>query len=214
MPAKAGGRSRYTLLGAVVGMALSALAATPASANVLLVGTYNGIAGKYSSIQSAVDHAKSGDWILVGPGDYHEQADHRSVRGPQPADTPAGVVIAKSGIHLRGMNRNSVIVDGTLRGRGGPCSSSPARQDLGPKNPNGGAFGRNGILIYDANGVSIENLTVCNFLAGTGYAGNQIWWNGGYGLASSFGLIGVHGFSGAYLTATSTFFGTAATAAR
>ena len=183
-------------------------------AAVLLVGTYRGHRGRFSSIQAAVDAARPGDWILVGPGDYHEQADHRMFRGAQPADTPAGVVISTGGIHLRGMNRNTVIVDGTLPGHGPACSSSPARQDGGPKDASGGQLGRNGILIYDANRVSVENLTVCNFLAGTGYSGNQIWWDGGYGLSSSFGYIGVRDFSGAYLTATSSFFGTAATAAQ
>ena len=47
-----------------------ALAAPGASAKVLLVGSYHGIKGKYTSIQAAVNAAKSGDWILVGPGDY------------------------------------------------------------------------------------------------------------------------------------------------
>jgi hypothetical protein len=181
---------------------------------VLLVGTYHGHRGRFPSIQAAVDAARPGDWILVGPGDYHEQADHRLSRGPQPADTPAGVVIATAGIHLRGMNRNAVVVDGTLPGHGRPCSSSATRQDYGPPDSNGGHFGRDGILIYDADGVSVENLTVCNFLAGSGYGGNQIWWNGGYGLASSFGYIGLHHYYGAYLTATSTFFKNAATASQ
>ena len=34
------------------------------------MGTYKGIAGQYKSIQAAVNAAKPGDWILVGPGDY------------------------------------------------------------------------------------------------------------------------------------------------
>jgi hypothetical protein len=112
------------------------------------------------------------------------------------------------------MNRNTVIVDGTLPGGGGACSSDPSRQDFGPKSSDGHALGRNGILVYEANGVSVENLTVCNFLAGAGYAGNEVWWNGGYGLGPSFGRIGVHHFAGAYVTATSTFFREAATAAQ
>ena len=33
--------------------------------------------------------------------------------------------------------------------------------------------------MWKADGVSIENLTACNFLAGSGDAGNAIWWNGG-----------------------------------
>src|SRR6516225_6083723 len=78
---------------------LGAFDAEAASARVLLVGTYKGVPGSYTSIQAA-------DWVLVGPGDYHEQADHRADRGPQPADQPAGVVIGTPDIHLRGMDRN------------------------------------------------------------------------------------------------------------
>jgi hypothetical protein len=58
-----------------------------------------------------------------------------------------------------------------------------------------------GRVAYQASGVSIENLTVCNFLAGGGENGNEIWWDGGDGS----GLIGMGAFRGAYLNATSTF---------
>ncbi len=63
--------------------------------------------------------------------------------------------------------------------------------------------GRNGILIWKANGVSIENLTVCNFIAGSGNAGNEVWWNGGSG---SVQASASSGYVGHYLTATSTYF--------
>lgn len=69
---------------------------------VLLVGTYHGHRGQFSSIQAAVDAAKPGDWILVAPGDYHEHADQGPLHGSQPADTPAAVVITKPRIHLGG----------------------------------------------------------------------------------------------------------------
>ena len=42
---------------------------------VLLVGTYNGKAGQYTSIQSAANKAQPGDYILVAPGDHHEDYD-------------------------------------------------------------------------------------------------------------------------------------------
>jgi len=48
---------------------------TAPSGKVLLVGTYKGHAGQYTSIQAAVNAAKPGDWVLVAPGDYHETAD-------------------------------------------------------------------------------------------------------------------------------------------
>ena len=80
--------------------------AAPAGARVLLVGSYHGIRGQYSSIQSAVDVAKPGDWILIGPGDYHE----RGVKGIKIAKERAGVLIRTPRLHLRGMDRNNVIV--------------------------------------------------------------------------------------------------------
>jgi hypothetical protein len=187
---------------------VSGLVSESASANVLLVGSYNGIAGKYQSIQAAVDHAKAGDWILVGPGDYHERADHRAKLGPQPSDEPAGVVISTPNIHLRGMDRNGVIVDGTLPGSP-PCSNSRAAQDLGRLGPAGTPLGRNGLLVWKTNNTWIENLTVCNFLGGSGSAGNEVWWNGGDG----GGHIDLNGFWANYVNATSTYYGGESTAA-
>ena len=112
-----------------------------------------------------------------------------------------GVLITTSDIHLRGMDRSTVIVDGTKAGSP-PCSSSPSAQNLGATGSDGSPVGRNGILIWKADDVSVENLTACNFLGGTGDAGNEIWWNGGDGS----GKIGLKGYSGSYLTATSTYF--------
>ena len=92
------------------------------------------------------------------------------------------------------MDRNRVVIDGTKPGAR-PCSSR-ARSQLTP------ASGRNGIEVLKVNGVYIENLTVCNFLANKkGKEGNEIWWNGGDGS----GRIGMGSWWGNYLTATSTF---------
>src|SRR4051794_7892277 len=121
-------RTRTLLAVAVL---IAVFAATAHAARVLRVGNFKGRHGTFSSIQAAVDAAKPGDWVLVAPGDWHERADHRKHVGAQGTDTPAGVVIAKPRIHLRGMDRNRTIVDGTLPGRGGSCSRSAARQDLG-----------------------------------------------------------------------------------
>ena len=51
---------------------------------MLRVGTYHGIRGQYRSIQAAVNAARPGDWILVGPGDYKTQAD---IAKPAPTET-------------------------------------------------------------------------------------------------------------------------------
>jgi hypothetical protein len=185
-------------------------AAAAGGGKVLLVGSFRGHAGPYASIQSAVSAARPGDWILVAPGDYHETAD-KSGGSIDPAHGYAGgLLITTSGIHLRGMDRSRVIVDGTKAGSSGACSSAAAQQDLGATASDGTTVGRNGIVVWKANGVTIDNLTACNFLGGSGASGNQIWWNGG----ADSGLIGIHGYSGSYLTATSTYFGLESTGAQ
>lgn len=194
--------------GALVCAALSAWTQPPPAPKALLVGAYNGIHGKYRTIQSAVDAARPGDWILVGPGDYHETADETGPVTDPEQGRMGGVFIDKSGITLQGMNRNSVIVDGTNPGSS-PCSSAPSAQNYGEPGANGVPVGRNGILVWKANDVTVNNLTVCNFLAGTGESGNQVWWNGG----AESGKIGLSGYWGSYLTATSTFFSDETTAA-
>ena len=203
------GRSlrRLLLLGAALG-AVALLSAGPASARrtqVLRVGTYHGIHGQFKTIQGAVDHARRGDWVLVAPGDYHERGD-RSHR-PKGERPPSGVLIRTAGIHLRGLSRNGVVVDGTKPGSP-RCSSHRGAQDFGLP-AKGRALGRNGIVVWKVSGVSVENLTACNFLSGSGDAGNEIWWNGGDGS----GKIGLGSFRGRYLNATSTYYHGTGTAA-
>ena len=199
------------LSGALPGVAAASPSGTSGgwhSARVLLVGTYKGKTGKYKSIQAAVNAARPGDWILVGPGDYHETADETGPHGNPAVGAMGGVYITKSGLTVRGMNRSSVIVDGTRAGAK-PCSAAPKAQNYGAAGKKGTHVGRNGILVWKASDVSVENLTVCNFLAGTGASGNEVWWNGGDGS----GKIGLHGYWSSYLTATSTFFSKETTAA-
>jgi hypothetical protein len=176
---------------------------------VLLVGTYHGHAGKYRSIQAAVNAASPGDWILVAPGDYHEAADLTNPPASFDHGDFGGVYITKANLHLRGMDRSSVVVDGTKAGSS-RCSADPSAQQLGAKNSEGKPAGRNGIVVWQADNVSIENLTVCNFLGGNEDSGNEVWWNGG----ADTGKIGLHGYTGRYLTATSTYFGGEETAAQ
>src|SRR5205814_1799785 len=143
--------------------------------------------GSHTSIQGAVNATSQGDWVLVAPGDYHEQ-------GNAGASEPAGVLIRTPWIHLRGLNRNNVVVDGTKSGSS-RCSGRAADQRLT-------ADGLNGIDVFKASGVYVENLTVCNYLTGpNGGEGNEIWWNGGDGS----GQIGMGPWWGNYITATSTY---------
>ena len=198
---------RGFLLG-LVGLALLCLPAL-ASGRVLLVGTYHGIKGQYSSIEAAVDAAKANDWILVGPGDY-KTTTSETVSGSG-THFPTAILITKPGIYLRGMNRNTVIVDGTKSGP--PCSRSKADQNFGPATSSGPA-GLNGIMVWKANNVWVQNLTACNFLNGSNAAGNEIWWNGGANSGTATKVsIGGHGYLGSYLTTTSTFFSSERSAA-
>lgn len=206
---------RVATCGAVLLAAGMLAALTPAHSaqagyggKVLLVGSFNGKAGQYHTIQSAVNAARPGDWILVGPGDYHEIADEAGQHGSFADGQMGGVYITKSGLTVRGMDRNSVVVDGTNPGSPA-CSKAPGAQNYGVPGPSGVPEGRNGIVVWKANDVRVQNLTVCNFLAGTGASGNEIWWNGG----DESGKIGETGYWGSYLTATSTFFGNETTAA-
>jgi len=178
--------------------------ASGAGARVLRVGTYHGIPGQYRSIQAAVDAAKPGDWVLVGPGDYKTTSSGRVAGRP---DLAGGILITTPRLYLRGMNRNTVIVDGTKSGS--PCSRAKRDQNLGPHGK-GGALGLNGILVWKAADVWIQNLTACNFLSGKGASGNEIWWNGGDGS----GKIGGAGYYGSYLSATNTFYEPNGTAAQ
>ena len=62
-------------------VALSVVVAPAAGARVLRVGTFHGIRGQYTSIQTAVNAAAPGDWILVAPGDYKTSSSSRSQGG-------------------------------------------------------------------------------------------------------------------------------------
>jgi len=192
----------------LVGLGSSVSGTAPAPGRVLLVGTLDGHPGTYTTIQSAVDAARPGDWILVAPGDYHETADEAAPPSDPGTGAYGGVLITTSNLHLRGMNRSSVIVDGTKAGSPA-CSAQPGDQDLGATGSDSQPIGRNGIVVYKADGVSVDNLTACNFLSGNGSSGNEIWWNGG----DDSGTIGLHGYSGRYLTATSTYYADEHTAA-
>jgi hypothetical protein len=216
--------TRAAVLGASVSLlGLVALTSTPANvaatwpSDVFTVGTFNGVQGPdgCATIQCAVDDAEQyardnplsdgqapSTYVLVAPGDYKTTSVE-----PSPAGAPpAGVLVTEPNLWLVGMNRNTVVVDGT---RSGPeCSTDPGDQNFGPD-----GSGLNGIVVWKAANVWVENLTACNFLAGTssyGATGNEIWWNGGANSAQVF--------SGSYwgqdLTATSTYFDGESTAAQ
>ncbi len=147
---------------AVTGALASSASATQGTVRV--VSKTKSGANIYPTIQAAVNAANPSDWVLIEPGEYDES-----------------VLVQTPGLHIRGLDRNAVIIDGQNEEAPG---------------------GRNGIEVFKTNDVSIENLTVRNFDRETrdGGNGNEIWWNGGDGT----GKIGAEGWHGAYLTAYDT----------
>src|SRR5262245_53261495 len=165
-----------TTVAALLLLVVPLVAAAATAPRVLRVGTLNGSVGDHTTIQDAVDAAQPGDWILIAPGDYKERGDYTHP-GPN-GNAGAGVLIRTPGIHVRGLDRNGVVIDGTQPGAA-VCDSAAAAQVLGPLDGNGQPMGRNGIEVFEVDGVTIENLTACNFLTGADGGGNQIWFNGG-----------------------------------
>jgi hypothetical protein len=197
-------RSRRVLVASGVCMLVAGgvCVASAAPSAVLLVGSYQGMPGQYSSIQAAVDAARPGDWVLIGPGDYHETGNRVPPGAAGDITAGAAVLVTTPNIWIRGMDRNGVVVDGTKPGAS-PCSSAPADQNLGPIDTNGLPTGRNGLVVFKASGVSVENLTACNFIAGDLTPADEIWFNGG----ASTGVQQIGSWRGAYLSATSTYNG-------
>ena len=167
---------------------------------VLRVGTFEGIPGEYSSIQEAVDAAKPGNWILIAPGDY-KQSETQTIPGAEGDDLAgADILVRTPDIFIRGMNRNTVMIDGTKPGSP-ECSAAESDQIFGP--PEGSAYlGNNGIVVYKASGVHLSNFSTCNFL-GSEHGGDSIWFDGG----GSSGKQEIGSWWGTYLSATSTYWG-------
>jgi hypothetical protein len=187
---------------AVAQAAPSAAGARPSKAEhrVRLVGSYNGNAGQYGSLQEAVDAAHPGDWILIGPGDY-KQTGSRTATGAMGDDRAgADVLITTPNLHIRGMDRNAVMIDGTKPGSP-RCSSQEADQTFGPAE-GGGYLGNNGVVVYKASGVHLQNFSTCNFL-GDKSGGDSIWFDGG----GASGKQEIGSWLGSYLSATSTYWG-------
>ncbi len=120
----------------------------PATDAPAVEGVLN-VPADYPTIQEAVDAAVEGDLILIAPGTYNE-----------------AVQVKTNNIVIRGVERNSVILDGQFK------------LD-------------NGIRVVGANGVALENMTAMNYTKNgffwtgvTGYRGDYLtaWRNGDYGV--------------------------------
>jgi hypothetical protein len=191
-------------VGALLATAPPALARShckPSMRGVLRVGTYAGKRGQCKTIQEAVKAAQPGDWILIGPGDY-KQSTSEVPKGALGDDRAgADVLVTTPNLHIRGMNRNTVVIDGTKPGSP-QCSSKESDQYLG-RTEGSGHSGNNGVLVYKAAGVWLQNFTACNFLNGNFGGGNEIWFDG----QQSSGRQEIGSWWGEYISATSTYWG-------
>jgi hypothetical protein len=188
---------------AALALALALAAAGAASADVLRVGTYNGKGGQYSTLQAALKVAQPGDWILIGPGDY-KQSSQQAIGGYGDDKAGADVLVRTPNIHIRGMDRNKVVIDGTKPGSP-ECSEKGTDQNFGaPEGEEKGIklyAGNNGVVVYKTSGVWLQNFTACNFI-GSNSGGDAIWFDGG----AATGEQHLGSWWGEYLSATSTYW--------
>ncbi len=141
--------------------AVSPPAGTPLIIHVRQDGT-----GDFTTIQAAVDHAVSGQIILIAPGVYHEAV---RVKGA-----------AKSHLTLRGMDRTGVILDGNMgNGTYLPDGVYVGVDDHGTP----------------ANDVVIENMTA-RYYVGNGFYWNGVHgYRGSYLTAYDNGDYGIYAFA-------------------
>mgnify|MGYP003844477219 CR=1 FL=1 len=102
----------------------------------------------YATIQEAVDAAVEGDLILIAPGTYNE-----------------AVQVTTNNIIIRGLDRNTVVLDGNF--------------ELD-----------NGIRVVGANGVALENMTAMNYTKNGFFWTGVTGFRGDY---QRFGVLGGEG---------------------
>jgi hypothetical protein len=194
-----------------LGLALACMPAASAQAatsnctsthKVLRVGIWEGRKGPCKTIQEAVANIAPGGWVLVGPGDYKQSASQEMAGAVGDDRAGAEIVVTTPDIHIRGMDRNGVMLDGTQPGSP-ECSSNEADQYLGTPEEGGGYSGNNGIVVYKAESVWLQNFSACNFLSGNKGGGDEIWFDGG----QSTGRQEMRSWWGDWLSASSTYWG-------
>jgi plastocyanin len=108
------------------------------------------------TIQVAVDRAQPGDLVLVSPGIYKE-----------------AVKVTTDGIVIRGVNRNTTILDGEFERE-------------------------NGIFVVGADGVAVENLTARNFTENGIFWNGVLGYRGSYLTAYRNGDYGIYAYDSQY----------------
>jgi len=130
----------------------------------------------YTTIQSAIDAAKTGDTILVNEGTYNENP-----------------VINTNGISIIGKNREKTIIEGKKTSSGIRIDEKNNVVITGftIKNSGGGAQEDAGVVIYKGNGNTVSNLIITGNSVGISIyqgsnnntiSGNIIESNSGYGI--------------------------------
>ncbi len=109
-----------------------------------------------STIQGAVNKAKPGDLVLVAPGVYKE-----------------AVKVTTDGIVIRGVDRNTTILDGQFK------------RD-------------NGIFVVGANGVAVENMTARNYRTNGFFWNAVLGYRGSYLTAYRNGDYGIYAYDSQY----------------
>jgi parallel beta-helix repeat protein len=148
------------------------LTASSATAATLDVGQGQ----PYTTIQSAIDAAKTGDTILVNEGTYNEN--------PR---------IKTNGISIMGKNREKTIIEGRKTSSGMRIDevNNVVISEFTIKNSGGGGQEDAGVAIYKGNGNTVSNLIITGNSVGISIyqgsnnnivSGNVIESNSGYGI--------------------------------
>jgi plastocyanin len=114
------------------------------------------VPGDAETIQAAVDRAKRGDLVLVSPGVYHE-----------------AVIVTTDGIVIRGLDRNTTVLDGEFKRE-------------------------NGVFVVGADGVAVENLTARNYTENGFFWNGVLGYRGSYLTAYRNGDYGIYAYDSQY----------------